>query len=50
MKNMKKKDLSIETKKKLGKLLMNTGESEQRIEFARQNLCKTQAFEPYASF
>jgi len=47
---MKKKDLSIDTKKKLGKLLMNTGESEQRVEFLRQNLCKTQAFEPYASF
>ena len=34
----------------LAKLLTHTGESEQRIEFCRQNLCKAQAFEPYAAF
>jgi hypothetical protein len=38
--NMQRKDISIQTKKKLGKLLTHTGESEQRIEFSRQNLCK----------
>lgn len=47
---MERKELSIETKRRLGKLLMFTGEAEQRVEFGRQNLCKTQAFEPYASF
>jgi hypothetical protein len=47
---MQRKDISIATKKKLGKLLTHTGESEQRIEFARQSLCKSQAFEPYAAF
>ena len=38
------------TKKKLAKLLIHTGEIEMQIEFARQNLCKAPAFEPYASF
>ena len=47
---MQRKDMSILTKKKLAKLLTHTGESEQRIEFCRQNLCKAQAFEPYAAF
>ena len=47
---MQKKELSIQTKKRLAKLLTHTGESEQKIEFARQNLCKAQAFEPYAAF
>lgn len=47
---MLRKDMSIQTKKKLAKLLTHTGESEQRIEFCRQNLCKAQSFEPYAAF
>ena len=47
---MERKELSIDTKKKCGKLLMYTGEAEGRVEFSRQNLCKTQSFEPYASF
>ena len=47
---MQSKNMSIGTKKKLAKLLTHTGESEQRAEFCRQNLCKTQAFEPYAAF
>ena len=38
------------TKKKLAKLMIHTGEIEIQIEFARQNLCKAPAFEPYASF
>ncbi|CDW85848.1 ef hand family protein [Stylonychia lemnae] len=38
------------TLKKLAKLFQITGESEQSLEFARQNLCKASAFEPYASF
>jgi len=42
--------LSLETKKKLGKLLAFIGESEQKIEFARQNLCRLSSFEPYAAF
>ena len=47
---MSAKVISIATKKKLAKILTHTGESEQRIEFCRQNLCKAQAFEPYAAF
>ena len=47
---MQPKNMSIGTKKKLAKLLTYTGESEQRIEFCRQNLCKAQSFEPYAAF
>jgi len=47
---MQRKDMSIMTKKKMAKLLTHTGESEQRIEFSRQNFCKAQAFEPYAAF
>jgi len=47
---MQRKEISIQTKKKLGKLLTHTGESEQKIEFSRQCLCKAQAFEPYAAF
>jgi len=42
--------LSLETKQKLGKLLAFIGESEQKIEFCRQNLCRLTAFEPYAAF
>lgn len=38
------------TVKKLGKLLAFVGESEQRTEFSRQNLCKLKSFEPYAAF
>ena len=38
------------TMKRLARLLTHTGESEQKVEFSRQQLCKTQAFEPYASF
>ena len=29
---------------------MYVGETEMQIEFARQNLCKAQNFEPYAAF
>lgn len=47
---MQTKNMCIATKKKLAKLLTHIGESEQRIEFCRQNLCKAQAFEPYAAF
>ena len=47
---MQSKNMSIATKKRLAKLLTHTGESEQKIEFCRQNLCKVEAFEPYASF
>ena len=36
--------------RKLVKLLMYVGETEMQIEFARQNLCKAQNFEPYAAF
>ena len=36
--------------KKLAKLLMVVGETELKIEFARQNLCRASAFEPYAAF
>jgi hypothetical protein len=42
--------LSLETKQKLGKLLAFIGESEQQIEFSRQNLCRLTAFEPYSAF
>ena len=47
---MQGKNLNIATKKKLAKLLTHTGESEQQIEFSRQNLCKAKSFEPYAAF
>ena len=47
---MQSKSMSIGTKKKLAKLLTHIGESEQKIEFCRQNLCKCQSFEPYAAF
>lgn len=40
----------MQTLKKLGKLLAFIGESEQRVEFARQQLCKLRSFEPYAAF
>ena len=36
--------------KKVSKLLVFIGETELQIEFARQNLCKANAFEPYAAF
>ena len=47
---MNKKEISITTKKRLAKIFSFTGEQEQQLEFARQNLCKASAFEPYASF
>lgn len=47
---MQKKEISMTTKKRLAKLFTYTGEQEQHLEFARQNLCKAGAFEPYASF
>lgn len=47
---MNKKDISLTTKQKLGKLFAITGETEQSLEIARQNLCKYSSFEPYASF
>ena len=47
---MHKKEISMTTKKRLSKLLVHIGEGEQHIEFARQNLCKAAAFEPYASY
>ena len=42
--------MSLETKKKLARLLAYIGESEQFIEFYRQNLSKLASFEPYAAF
>lgn len=36
--------------KKLSKLLVYIGETELQVEFARQNICKNNAFEPYAAF
>ena len=43
--------MSVSTcSKKLAKLFMLVGENELKIEFARQNLCKAPAFEPYAAF
>lgn len=47
---MKRREISAATLKKLGKLLAFIGENEQRLEFARQNLCKLREFEPYAAF
>ena len=47
---MQRHDISITTKKKLQKLLTLTGTKEQQLEYARQHLCKLEAFEPYASF
>eukprot|EP00347_Sterkiella_histriomuscorum_P020122 403339023 len=47
---MNKKEISMTTKKRLAKLFLYTGEGEQDLEFSRQNLCKSQMFEPYASF
>lgn len=47
---MQKKEISIGTQKKLQKLFSYTGKKEQQLEFCRQNLCKIEAFEPYASF
>lgn len=47
---MHKKEISMTTKKRLAKVFTYTGEQEQQIEFARQNLSKANAFEPYASF
>ena len=35
---------------KMGKLLAFVGESEQKIEYQRQKLCKICSFEPYATF
>ncbi len=35
---------------KAAKLLMFIGETEMQIEFARQNLCLKENFEPYAAF
>ena len=36
--------------KKVGKSFLFIGETEMQIEFARQNLCRCNSFEPYASF
>ena len=47
---MQRKEISLTTKKRLSKLFVFVGEQEQHLEFARQNLCKALAFEPYASF
>ena len=47
---MNKKQPSLTTQKKLAKLFHYTGEQEVQLEFARQNLSKANAFEPYASF
>ena len=46
----RKKDISMQTKKRLAKLLACIGEQEQAIEAVRQNLCNSPAFEPYTSF
>ena len=45
-----KSQISQQTRKKLGSLLVLIGETEMQIEFGRQNLCKTPSFEPYAAF
>eukprot|EP00352_Strombidinopsis_acuminata_P004561 CAMPEP_0176368086 /NCGR_PEP_ID=MMETSP0126-20121128/22347_1 /TAXON_ID=141414 ORGANISM="Strombidinopsis acuminatum, Strain SPMC142" /NCGR_SAMPLE_ID=MMETSP0126 /ASSEMBLY_ACC=CAM_ASM_000229 /LENGTH=63 /DNA_ID=CAMNT_0017726193 /DNA_START=81 /DNA_END=272 /DNA_ORIENTATION=+ len=34
----------------LGKLVVTTGEMEERIELYRQRVCKITSFEPYAAF
>lgn len=47
---MKRREISVVTLKKMGKLLAFIGENEQRCEFARQNLCKLRSFEPYSAF
>ena len=47
---MKRREISVETLKKLGKLLAFIGESEQRIEVTRQACCRLNSFEPYAAF
>jgi hypothetical protein len=36
--------------KKVSKLIVFIGETELQTEFARQKLCKCNAFEPYAAF
>ena len=46
----KSQELSIDTKKKLARLLVHIGEAEARAEFARQTLCKTQDFELVEAF
>ena len=40
----------METLSKLGKLLLYTGYAEMQLEIARQQLCRSKDFEPYASF
>ena len=47
---MRRAQLSIDTKRKLGKILQFTGLSEEQLEIARQKLCKLSLFEPYAAF
>ena len=42
--------MSSVAKKKLASLLQVIGETELKIEFARQKLCKCRSFEPYAAF
>lgn len=50
MNSSMKKDVSMATKKRLGKLFMCIGEQEQSIEISRQILCNCPEFEPYSSF
>ena len=47
---MIKKDISIETLKSVGKLLLLVGETEYALEILRQKLCRLSAFEPYSAF
>ena len=47
---MYKRNISMDSVIKMGKLLAFVGESEQKIEYQRQKLCKIRSFEPYATF
>jgi hypothetical protein len=47
---MYKRKISMESVKKMGRLLAFVGEQEQKIERFRQKLCKIRSFEPYATF
>jgi len=47
---LNKKEISMTTKKRLGKLFHHVGVQEQKCEQDRQALCRVTSFEPYASF
>jgi hypothetical protein len=46
----RKKEISMQTKKRMAKILACIGDMEQQIEMTRQNLCNSPSFEPYSSF